>query len=580
MRLQLIEIIRRGNGSESRREHVIEAGTISIGRSAQCEVHIADPRVLLHQAVIEDRPGGVVIVAEPEAELLVNGRHEPAHALRLDDRIEFGPYRLTVRPAPEGFDISIKLTSLNAPADELAELAARSRTDFASIGFSKRGWSYLLGLCVLGVFILLPLVGQLFKPTHDGGMMNMASHWPGNADRVWISGEVSNPHKFFGNSCESCHQTPFVQVRDQACLSCHGNIQHHADPAEAMMVGLKNTACEGCHKEHNGAQGAILRADAFCTACHADLSKHMQKTKLLDASDFGRQHPQFRPTVQSDLADGGWMRASLDTNPPPRDLSGLKYPHDKHLVAAGVRHPELGNIKLECGNCHRPDSGGVSLLPIRFEADCHGCHKLRFDALAPDREMPHGDAKKAKAFIRDFYAARALQGGLEDPAAPEAVRRRPGQQMLTPAEKLEALAWAEAKSKSVLTGKFGPGLCGECHALKEGDDGLFDVAAPDIPLSWQPLSRFPHNRHREVACVDCHKAPTSIAATDLLLPGIATCRSCHGGEKASEKVASTCVSCHKFHQPGMPLMRHGTQAQMSPALGHPPLVSLAKGAAP
>lgn len=590
MRLQLLEITRRSNGSESRREHVIEAGTIRIGRSAQCEVHIADPRVLLHQAIIEDHAIGPVIVAEPEAETLkVNGRDQTSHPLRLDDRIELGPYRLTVRPAPEGFDLSLKLTTQGAPADELAELTARSRTDLASIGLGKRSWSYLLALAVLVIFLALPLAGRFFKPSLDPsaasqtGMMGLATHWPANADKVWLSGEISNPHKFFGATCEACHQTPFVQVRDDSCLACHGNIRHHADPAEARMAGLQNASCEGCHKEHNGAQVAILRSDAFCTSCHSDLSRQMPNTKLLDVGDFERKHPQFRPTVHSETSDSGWMRVSLDDNPPPRDLSGLKFPHDKHLVRSGVRHPEMGNIKLECGSCHKPDTGGVSFQPIRFAADCQGCHKLAFEALTPQREMPHGSAAKAKEFVRDFYAARALEGGLADPDAPEVVRRRPGQS-LSATEKLEALAWADSKAKAVLSGKFGPGLCGECHNLRDGDDGLFDVSAPDIPPHWQPLSRFPHQRHREVTCTECHKAPNSVAATDLLLPGIATCRNCHGGEKSTEKVATSCVACHKFHQPGMPAMRqgvpHGAKAAQLPSLGHAPLVTLAKGDKP
>ena len=37
------------------------------------------------------------------------------------------------------------------------------------------------------------------------------------------------------------------------------------------------------------------------------------------------------------------------------------------------------------------------------------------------------------------------------------------------------------------------------------------------------------------------------SAEDLLLPGIKTCRTCHGGENAAVKVPSSCAMCHSYH---------------------------------
>ena len=49
---------------------------------------------------------------------------------------------------------------------------------------------------------------------------------------------------------------------------------------------------------------------------------------------------------------------------------------------------------------------------------------------------------------------------------------------------------------------------------------------------------------------DCHdKLAKSDTSADINLPGIATCRRCHGGANAGEgQLASTCITCHEFHR--------------------------------
>jgi len=37
-------------------------------------------------------------------------------------------------------------------------------------------------------------------------------------------------------------------------------------------------------------------------------------------------------------------------------------------------------------------------------------------------------------------------------------------------------------------------------------------------------------------------------AADLLIPGISNCRACHGGAYAKDKVQTTCIACHDYHQ--------------------------------
>ncbi|HIL97209.1 MAG TPA: hypothetical protein EYG51_15025 [Pseudomonadales bacterium] len=61
------------------------------------------------------------------------------------------------------------------------------------------------------------------------------------------------------------------------------------------------------------------------------------------------------------------------------------------------------------------------------------------------------------------------------------------------------------------------------------------------------MAEFSHDSHINMGCVGCHEADTSTEATDVLMPDIGSCRTCHGGEHAEERLQSTCISCHKFH---------------------------------
>ena len=58
---------------------------------------------------------------------------------------------------------------------------------------------------------------------------------------------------------------------------------------------------------------------------------------------------------------------------------------------------------------------------------------------------------------------------------------------------------------------------------------------------------FNHRAHKTETCESCHKAGASVSASDLLLPNLASCRTCHGGESAAGKVQSSCAMCHDYH---------------------------------
>ena len=100
-------------------------------------------------------------------------------------------------------------------------------------------------------------------------------------------------------------------------------------------------------------------------------------------------------------------------------------------------------------------------------------------------------------------------------------------------------------------------VCGICHEMSEtvtADAISWDVKPVLVTDRWLPKGLFHHGSHDNMQCSACHKAETSTQATDVLLPQIGLCQQCHGGEEATDRVPSGCISCHGFHFEGLPAM--------------------------
>jgi hypothetical protein len=91
--------------------------------------------------------------------------------------------------------------------------------------------------------------------------------------------------------------------------------------------------------------------------------------------------------------------------------------------------------------------------------------------------------------------------------------------------------------------------CKLCHVMLEGNGPLPAVAKSSIPARWLLHADFDHNAHRMLTCVSCHtRTPDSKQTADILLPGIASCRSCHQDRGVRHDAASArCSECHSYH---------------------------------
>lgn len=555
-------LTRRRDGAVASRDVDVTCEALRFGRSTENEVELPGPGVLLKEGVLYKRPGGLFFESAGQGNVIIDGKVGRSGPVAIGSKIALGPYDVVVANPPAGKDLAITVELARPLEDTLETLKDRSVISLADVGVSKRRWAWISAIVVLLLFFAWPLVDTyLMEPTltYDNPMEVATEReaWPVAADLAWVSGEISGPHKFVARHCNVCHEAPFVQVRDAVCLSCHEDTRHHVDPAKLPIHEVTTAGCQACHKEHQGVQHIVRNDQAFCAGCHDNLKAWAPQTTLANVSHFGNDHPQFRPSVMVDPATRRSERLPLDKASWPKENSALSFPHKKHLVAEGVIVPGQRERKvLDCVSCHTPEPGGVGFLPITMEKNCQGCHLLNFEPTVPGRTLPHGQPAEAQLILKEFYSDLALRGGAAMEEAPAIVRRRPGTP-LTETERLEALAWAEKKTVEAAERIFGKPVCGACHTVTRSGTAerpAFDIVPVAIADRWMPKGRFDHARHLAQDCGTCHEARGSELASDVLLPQVATCQNCHGGERAEQKVPSTCISCHEFHFLSQPRM--------------------------
>jgi hypothetical protein len=377
-----------------------------------------------------------------------------------------------------------------------------------------------------------------------------------SSQKVYSSGPLSAAHSVLGQRCNVCHVTTLgffrAKVSDDACSKCHDAPAHHADKV-AFTV-----SCASCHVEHRGSLRLASTGDASCTQCHADLlTRNGNPNYVRVVKDFDKEHPEF---------------AAL--RPGARDPGQVKLNHYAHL------RPNLtgpaGPVQMDCQDCHRvsamdgtwpyamPQAKSVAagmgadlkhsrsrdyMLPILYVNQCAGCHvkDLQFDKRF-DQAAPHDKPEVVQAFLvqsySDYFASHP--GALTEAVAPE--RMLPGKMKLPLPVPQNRQEWIDQQVMLADRLLFDKG-CKLCHVMIEGQGTLPMVAKSSIPARWFLHAEFNHDSHRLLTCTACHnRTPESRQTADILLPGIASCRSCHEDSGARHDAASgRCSECHSYH---------------------------------
>lgn len=543
----LIRYISRKGRNVVHDDHEFQGDALTVGRGADNDIALDDIYLTRSHAKISSAgKGKAKVEATSDAAIYVNDKAVRSATLSVGDSVAFGGTRVEVL-APEGSHELMLGVEVGKPGPEIiSDRLLKSHLTLEDAGMRRRGWSWGLFLVFTMAFLVLPLAGFFSEPLREP-LRSVAVV----SDISWDSGDLASAHHAIGDDCNACHQQPFTMVRDIACIECHSETLQHADPEFNDLEELTGTRCATCHKEHNGDTHIVRKDQSLCVDCHGSLTTMAQGTDLLDVRDFGDAHPEFRVSlIHSEDGSDEITRVSLSNKKELKERSGLIFNHEVHLEEEGLRTSD-GMVKLDCVSCHAPEPGGAGMLPIDMKTMCQDCHQLGFDPNAPDTDVPHGRVDRVLETLQGYYAKVALEGGYLDEEAPDIVnqRRRPGRK-LTKLERKEALEWAEEKWRTVAEELVEFRTCVTCHELDRisDDPPNWDVKPVRVADIWMPKAQFTHKSHTTMVCQDCHaEADTSVESSDVMIPDLESCRECHGGESASNRLQSTCDDCHGFH---------------------------------
>jgi predicted CXXCH cytochrome family protein len=566
MAFVLRTVSRSAEGREIVRTRRVEGERLTIGRDPGCDVHLTDLAVGLRHASVERAAGRLHLAVEAGLWVELNGRKTSSGGIdpASGGDILVGGHVLRFMPAPAGSDeIAVAVERTTEGEVKLDKSSERLFT-LAPVLPGKRILAWLLALLVLGVGLAWPI-----KASYDR-RQRAETFAKFHADELWSSGSLSQAHSALKDKCTACHVKPFEAVRDAACKTCHTAVHDHAEPfrlararpdlgrwrrielAFKERFDIPPGRCVECHTEHEGPQAMPATAQRFCADCHGDLRRKLPDTPLPDAGDFGRSHPTFSPVLIA-----GWdgerpqlRRLSLAQH--PREDSGLKFPHAMHLSATGgvaQMARRLGDAygfgqALECRDCHDPSPDGARFQPIDMEEDCAMCHDLAFERVGGTlRTLRHGQPAQVVADLRDFYRGRATP--VPSVLAP-AARRRPGD--APDLHNRIQFARGPGNAERAIRAVFSPGgACFDCHRVELRGGLDFRIHPVAFPVRYLHKGWFDHRAHATRSCSSCHAAERSNAAADLLIPDLASCRTCHGGEGSSKPVQSSCAMCHDYH---------------------------------
>jgi hypothetical protein len=231
--------------------------------------------------------------------------------------------------------------------------------------------------------------------------------------------------------------------------------------------------------------------------------------------------------------------------------------------------------------CSKPPSDRELMAPPKFANACAGCHLLSFDKRF-EGGVPHDRPEVVHAFLMkrfsEYIAAHAGElREVQDPQRNLTGRANgPVNRSVTPvqwvAERVtvaEELLWhktcvqchavtgtnlqdvkiarwdASAKSSAGASAS----VAGVASGMAEQKYIQPKIAAANMTLLWLPHARFDHDAHRGFSCEGCHpKALSSTESSDVLVPGITTCQTCHAA--GTEHAEARCFGCHTYHDWG------------------------------
>jgi predicted CXXCH cytochrome family protein len=534
----LIKISQNKRGMPVRSYRTLTAEELSIGRGAECSIHLLDPRISMHHAVIKRLDDGQLYLVAANGELEVDGAILQNIPLTHGTQVTIGPFQLKVEPAPPDVNVAVSLTLVHLLPDDFQDLKSRTHEPLRGSSAFKKKLALSLVAFIALIFLVLPLAQNLIPNLHA----TMAK-LPLGFDRAWSPGHISNSHLHFGSQCSNCHEVLTQQVTDKACIKCHQNVAPHiANPKlqervfnhnKLFMDGIR---CAECHREHKAPYPLARQDNSTCVRCHGNIKAVDSNTKLPNIHDFDRDHPVFKLTFLTGDKQKKIERIPQTDKARLVEQSGLKFPHSQHFGKVQGPNGVWDIREMTCTNCHQQEGKEMRFKPVVYNRDCVACHANQLTMGPPDAliTVPHGSEQNVMNTLKVQAPKQVAHysESLKTDGCAYCHEINDFKAKATVATK------TEAKADSV-----------DAKVKTNPDDHLpWHVAPLNINQDWFSKAHFNHASHQTQKCQSCHAVEESDSSADVAMPDRQSCLRCHSGNSPKPKrIASSCMSCHDFH---------------------------------
>lgn len=328
-------------------------------------------------------------------------------------------------------------------------------------------------------------------------------------ESVLSPGKLIHGHADIEGDCAQCHVRFNRAAQTGRCLDCHKDVARDVQTHQGYHGRLEDNECRACHTEHKGRDMNIAPLDprAFDHRMTDFLLKGAHSGPKIECRDCHKPGKKFREAPsecvachkKDDKHKGSLGPACADCHTDIK-WKQTRFDHSK------TRFPLTGkHIDVNCRDCHVDP--GFKGAPTQCVA-CHrkdDTHKTKFGTKC---ESCHTDKDwKVVLFNHDRDSNYPLRGKHRF-AKCESCHTG-----FLYKEKLPTTCIACHKKDDVHKARYGE-KCASCHSEKD----------------WRALL-FDHNRDTRYPLRGKHAS--------------VKCDSCHTGNLYRDKLASTCVACHR-----------------------------------
>ena len=345
-------------------------------------------------------------------------------------------------------------------------------------------------------------------------LVGSAAAHAASVESLLMPGKVAAAHAKLEETCTNCHDRTDRSRQTALCLDCHKDIAADVSTRHGFHGRMQNAGagkCTGCHTEHLGRDGDIVRMNKLefdhertefplagahralaCSSCHKQ------------GVAYRKAQPDCISCHKKDDHHDGQLAANCANCHNLDNWTRARFDHDKTAFALTGAH-----ATVSCGGCHL--GGRYKPTP----KSCVGCHATD-DAHRGERGDDCGKCHTTTSWTEAKFDHE----------------KETGFALLGQHSKIDCAACHR-------TGNFKDKIPKDCYGCHKADDshaGRFGGKCDSCHdnTQWRPVT-YDHLAKTRFALVGIH------AKLD--------CHVCHTANVATQKLGTDCLACHRASNP-------------------------------